>query len=496
MNFFETLTTAIASRNSLLIVGLDPNPEMLMPRERAQPITAAFLQEAREWLSWVIAATVDHVCAYKPTLGFYQSLGPAGLALLLELRSMIPAEIPLILDAKHSDLNSSSAVARVVFGEWGCDAISLSPFAGQDLAAPFLLYPDKGIFVLCHTSNPAARSLQEFPSSELPLYLQVVSEAQRWGTPEQVFLEVGTANPEVLNRIRQAAPERFILLRSLWGEATALDRLLQAGLTAAGDGLLIPVPQDLLTQANLDTNTEDLRALINHQRATAIDYNSSCQLWLPEANPDTTHPHQLLILNLFDIGCLLFGEYVQASGAIFNYYIDLRQIISNPNLFHQVLHAYAEILETLQFDRIAGIPYGSLPTATGLSLLMHFPLIYPRKEVKAHGARRLIEGDFALNETVVVVDDVLITGKSVLEGIEKLETSGLRVRDVVVFIDHGGGVKERLQAKGYTAHAVLDITEITETLYRAGRITDQQYQTLKQAESPTAPPQPAPKGAE
>jgi len=189
-----------------------------------------------------------------------------------------------------------------------------------------------------------------------------------------------------------------------------------------------------------------------------------------------------LILDLFDIGCLLFGDYVQASGAVFNYYVDLRQIISDPNLFHRVLHAYAGQLGELVFDRIAGIPYGSLPTATGLSLQLHKPLLYPRKEVKAHGARRLIEGDFEEGDRVVVVDDILITGTSVLEGIAKLESSGLEVEDVVVFIDHGGqadtSARQRLAKGGYRCHAVLDIPRITGVLHAAGRLSDGQAATL------------------
>jgi uridine monophosphate synthetase len=206
-----------------------------------------------------------------------------------------------------------------------------------------------------------------------------------------------------------------------------------------------------------------------------------------------------LIVELFDIGCLLFGDYVQASGAVFNYYIDLRQIISDPNLFHRVLHAYGQLLTQLDFDRIAGIPYGSLPTATGLSLLLHKPLIYPRKEVKAHGARRLIEGDFEEGDRVVVVDDILITGGSVLEGIAKLESSGLQVRDVVVFIDHGGDhdrqAKERLAAAGYRAHAVLGIEQITRVLLAADRLTPEQATRLVPSTAvaqPTAARLPAP----
>jgi uridine monophosphate synthetase len=147
-----------------------------------------------------------------------------------------------------------------------------------------------------------------------------------------------------------------------------------------------------------------------------------------------------------------------------------------------VLHAYGSLLQDLSFERIAGIPYGSLPTATGLSLQLHKPLIYPRKEVKAHGARRLIEGDFEPGDKVVVVDDILITGGSVLEGIAKLEGSGLVVSDVVVFLDHGGDhdrrAKERLAEAGYNVHAVLDITRITQVLQQAGRLEADQVAAL------------------
>jgi orotate phosphoribosyltransferase len=160
------------------------------------------------------------------------------------------------------------------------------------------------------------------------------------------------------------------------------------------------------------------------------------------------------------------GSYVQASGAVFPYYIDLRRIISDPQLFHQVLSAYAIVTAPLQFDRIAGIPYGSLPTATGLSLKLNRPMIYPRKEVKAHGTRRLVEGHFESGETALVIDDVLITGTSVLEGIHKLESSGLLLTDLVVLIDHEGGVRAKMHERGYQAHFVFTLSEISQTLYQ------------------------------
>jgi uridine monophosphate synthetase len=479
MSFFDKLNDAIARNNTLLIVGLDANREM-MPQEQLMGEDEEQLRKnLSDWLKMIIRETSDLVCAYKPTLGFYEALGVKGLELLSEILATIPENIPIILDAKHGDINTSTVFARTIFQQWGVDAITLTPYIGQDHVAPFLVYPDKGVFILAHTSNPGAIALQEYPTPETPFYLQVIREAQTWGAPEQLFLEVGTNNPEVLAKIRELAPERIILMRSIWAEGGNLKQLLNAGLTKNSDSLLIPIPQDWLSKKELRERVKELQEEINQARNEFNSKNEfSCEIWTANVCLLNKHPHQDLILQLYDIGCLMFGEYVQASGAIFSYYIDLRRIISNPQIFHQVLNAYAEILKKLTFDRIAGIPYGSLPTATGLSLLLEYPMIFPRKEVKAHGTRRLIEGNFNPGEKVVVVDDILITGKSAIEGAEKITSSGLIVEDIVVFIDHEEGVKDKLKEKGYQAHSVLSISEITETLYEAGRINEQQYRSL------------------
>lgn len=476
MNFFDKLAAAVATNQSCLFVGLDPSLEMLPNRYRREPDSD--LSGLRDWLLWVIAETSPFVCAYKPTLGFYQAFGTAGLQLLAQVIQAVPSHIPIILDAKHSDLNTSTQVARTWFKDWGVDAITLVAYSGQDLAAPFLVYPDKGVFILCCTSNPAAIALQHHPDSNAPLYLRMVEEAKIWGIPEQVGLEVGTTTPEVLSRVRAIAPERLILARSIWQEGTDLNQILAAGLDNNGSGLLIPVPQDWLSHDRVAERVQDLRQQINQVTEQIAQEPSTCEVWTSNLCTLNQHPHLDLILQLYDVGCILFGEFVQASGAVFPYYIDLRKIISNPQLFHQVLSAYAGILQGLRFERIAGIPYGSLPTATGLALRLNVPMIFPRKEVKAHGTRRLVEGNFQAGETVVVVDDILISGNSAMEGAAKLESVGLQVEDIVVFLDHEQGVKDRLRAKGYRGHSVLTISEVTETLYQAGRITAKQFQAI------------------
>jgi uridine monophosphate synthetase len=482
MDFFEKLNAAIAQNQSLLVVGLDPNPEIMPTRYCKREGKGGIIDDLWDWQQFIIAETADLVCAYKPTFGFYKALGAPGLELLHKTLTAIPPHIPIIFDAKHGDLNTSTIFAQTVFEEWQVDAITLSPYSGQDHIAPFLIYPGKAAFVLCCTSNPGAVPLQQYPTPESPLYLQVVKEAKNWGTPEQLALEVGTTDADILARIRAVAPERIILVRSIWAEdAGNLSQILAAGLNANGDGLLVPIPLEMLVSENPAEPIQSLCEEINQARRQIIDQGYTCDLWTPDVCFLDQHPYQDLILQLYDIECILFGEFVQASGATLPYYIDLRKIISNPQLFHQVLSAYADILKNLRFDRIAGIPYGSLPTATGLSLRLDYPMIFPRKEVKAHGTRRLIEGHFEPGETVVVVDDILISGKSAMEGAGKLESAGLKVEDIVVFIDHEQGVKDKLRDNGYQAHSVLTISEITETLYQAGRINEKQFEAFVQA---------------
>ena len=149
MNFFDKLNAAIARNQSLLFVGLDPNPEMMPTRYCSKGDSESIICGLWDWLQYQIAQTADFVCAYKPTLGFYEALGVQGLELLQQTLKTIPAYIPIILDAKHSDLNTSTIFARTIFQEWQVDAITLNPYAGQDQVAPFLVYPGKAVFVLC-----------------------------------------------------------------------------------------------------------------------------------------------------------------------------------------------------------------------------------------------------------------------------------------------------------------------------------------------------------
>ncbi|MFN2152387.1 MAG: orotate phosphoribosyltransferase [Anaerolineales bacterium] len=173
---------------------------------------------------------------------------------------------------------------------------------------------------------------------------------------------------------------------------------------------------------------------------------------------------------LLSAGCIKFGEFTLKSGLKSPIYIDLRQIITYPKLLEQVGAAYLPLLEKLQFDRIAGLPYAAIPIATAISLAGNYPMIYPRKEVKAYGTKAEIEGEYHAGETVVVIDDLATTGGSKFEAIEKLIGAGLVVKDVVVLVDRQSGAKESLAAAGYAMHAVLTISEMLDHWEQTGKV--------------------------
>jgi len=148
----------------------------------------------------------------------------------------------------------------------------------------------------------------------------------------------------------------------------------------------------------------------------------------------------------------------------------LRQIISHPKLLADVAQAYLPIVSSLQFSRIAGLPYAAIPIATAISLAGNYPMIYPRKEVKSYGTKAEIEGEYHAGETVVVIDDLATTGGSKFEAIEKLTDAGLVVKDVVVLVDRQSGAKESLEQAGYSMHAVLTIGQFLDSWEEHGKV--------------------------
>ncbi|HQI86498.1 MAG TPA: orotidine-5'-phosphate decarboxylase [Anaerolineae bacterium] len=464
-SFVDKLTDAIKRNDSLLCVGLDPE---------AEKFPADFLPDAptvervKAFCLDIIAQTADLVCCYKPNSAFFEQYGAAGWDALREvIAACHAADVPVLLDAKRGDIGSTAkAYARAVFEELDADAVTVSPYLGRDSIAPFLAYPGKAVFALCFTSNPSAAEVQQHGAP--PLFERIAVQAQAWGDATQLGFVVGATQPEALATVRTLAPDRWILAPGVGAQGGDLEAALNAGLDAQGNGVIVPVSRAVLYAENPRTVAQTLRDEINAVRSDLTG------LRRPVRSGKTD-----LILKLFQAGCVKFGEFTLASGKTSPIYVDLRRVISYPEVFRRVVAAYADVVNGLPFDRIAAVPYAALPAAAAVALQLGRPMIYPRKEVKTHGTGQAIEGAFEPGQIAVVIEDVVTSGGSIVTAIQTMQDAGLKIQDVVVLVDRQQGGGEMLAENGLRLHAVLTISQILDTLRDEKCIADTMYAEVK-----------------
>lgn len=189
---------------------------------------------------------------------------------------------------------------------------------------------------------------------------------------------------------------------------------------------------------------------------------------------EAADPLESLSLTLFDIGAVRFGNFALHSGRTSPIYLDLRLLVSFPDALRQAAAAYRQPLAPLTFDLLAATPLAGLPIGTALCLEMNIPLIYPRQTPKSYGTGKQIEGRWEIGQTVVVIDDLITSGESLLQGIAFLKAAGLRVTDAVVLIDREQGGRETLQDQGYRLHSAFTLSRLLAILESTERITSRQ----------------------
>jgi orotidine-5'-phosphate decarboxylase len=241
--FTERLRQAWATNDSLVCVGLDPEPERF-PRHISAGAAPIF-----EFNRAIIDATADLVCAYKPQFAHYAAVAAEDqLARTIEyIRKAHPA-VQVVLDVKRGDIGSTAErYATEAFVRYGADAATVNPYLGTDALEPYLRYEDKGVIVLCRTSNPGARDLQDQQVGDATVY-QLVAKlaAQRWNARGNCLLVVGATYPAELAEVRAIVGEMPLLVPGVGAQGGDVAEAVRNGQSAAGTGLMISSSRAIL----------------------------------------------------------------------------------------------------------------------------------------------------------------------------------------------------------------------------------------------------------
>lgn len=260
MNFKDKLDQSIAKTNSLLCVGLDPDSQNLQGAKNQF-----------EFNKNIIDQTADFVCVFKPQIAFYSAVGPKGMEDLVETIAYIRknySSIPILLDAKRGDVASTAQMyAKEVFDYLEADAVTVNPYLGLDAMEPFFQRQDKGIFVLCRTSNEGAKDFQDLEIEGEPLYQKIAQKTVEWNEKyKNLSMVVGATWPKQLEKIRDIAPNMTFLVPGVGAQGGDLKATLENGLTHDKKGLIISSSRGIIYDQDPRKAAQNLRDEINKYR--------------------------------------------------------------------------------------------------------------------------------------------------------------------------------------------------------------------------------------
>ncbi|HEX9172404.1 MAG TPA: orotidine-5'-phosphate decarboxylase [Telluria sp.] len=246
MNFINKLTAAWTSNDSLLCVGLDPDVARFPAHLRGRPDAIVDFCKA------IIDATADLACAFKPQIAYFAALGAEAQleAICRYLRDAYP-HIPLILDAKRGDIGATAhQYAREAFDRYGADAVTVNPYMGFDSVEPYLEWSERGVIVLCRTSNAGGSDLQFLDVGGVPLYQHVARlVAEKWNRNGQLALVVGATFPDELAQVRAIVGDMPLLVPGVGAQGGDVAATVRAGRTGNGTGMMINSSRAILYAA-------------------------------------------------------------------------------------------------------------------------------------------------------------------------------------------------------------------------------------------------------
>ncbi|MDR1888580.1 MAG: orotidine-5'-phosphate decarboxylase [Zoogloeaceae bacterium] len=266
MTFRQNLACAWAKQDSLLCVGLDPDPARF-PAHLQGRDDAIF-----EFCKAIVDATGDLVCAFKPQIAYFAAHRAEDQleALIAHIHAVHP-DIPVILDAKRGDIGSTAEqYALEAFERFRADAVTVNPYMGRDSVAPYLAYPEKGVILLCRTSNPGGSDLQFLPVGERGerLFERVARlVAEEWDCAGQCALVVGATFPAEIARVRALVGDMPLLVPGIGAQGGDVEATIKAGRTADGVGLILNSSRAILYAGKGEDYAEAARQAAMETRA-------------------------------------------------------------------------------------------------------------------------------------------------------------------------------------------------------------------------------------
>ena len=270
MTFQEKLDKIVKKNKSLVCVGLDSDIEKISSGEKKYPISTP-TEQYLSLLSFnksIIEATADLVCSYKLNTAFYESIGHEGINALKDTCDYLVdkyPEIPIIIDAKRADIgNTNKGYVQFIFTYLSADAVTVHPYLGEEAIRPFLEMKDKGVIVLCRTSNSGAGEFQDLKEGDTTLYKIVAKNvAEKWNKNKNCMLVVGATYPQELKEVRSIVGDMTLLIPGIGAQGGDLQATLKAGLNSKKRGLIINSSRGIIFAKNPRDEAMMLRNSIN-----------------------------------------------------------------------------------------------------------------------------------------------------------------------------------------------------------------------------------------